>query len=101
MNSLPEVEVLLATYNGARFLREQLDSILAQDYGNFRVLARDDGSSDETVEILVQYAEDFPDRVRVMPAGIATGNPQSNFLLLMRASTAEYVCFADQDDVWL
>jgi glycosyltransferase involved in cell wall biosynthesis len=101
MSSLPEVEVLLATYNGARFLREQIDSILAQDYGNIRVLARDDGSSDETVEILAQYAARFPDRFQVMPVGVATGNPKNNFLLLMKASTADYICFSDQDDVWL
>ena len=101
MSSLPEVEVLLATYNGARFLREQLDSIMAQDYGNIRVLARDDGSSDETVEILDQYAKRFPGCFRVMPPSPATGNAKNNFLLLMKASTAEYICFADQDDVWL
>jgi hypothetical protein len=101
MSSLPEVEVLLATYNGARFLREQLDSIMAQDYGNIRVLARDDGSSDETVEILDQYAKKFPGCFRVMPASAPTGTAKNNFLLLMKASTAEYICFADQDDVWL
>lgn len=101
MSSLPEVEVLLATYNGARFLREQIDSILAQDYGNIRVLTRDDGSSDGTVEILAQYSARFPDRFRVMPVGVATGNPKNNFLLLMKAATADYICFSDQDDVWL
>jgi glycosyltransferase involved in cell wall biosynthesis len=97
----PEVEVLLATYNGERFLREQIDSILAQDYVDLRVLARDDGSSDATVSILNEYAEKFPNRFRVMPPGPATGNPKDNFLLLMRASSAQYVCFSDQDDIWL
>jgi glycosyltransferase involved in cell wall biosynthesis len=101
MSSLPEVEVLLATYNGARFLREQLDSILAQDYGNIRVLVRDDGSSDGTVEILDQYAKRFPSCFRVMPTSAPTGSAKNNFLLLMKASTAEYICFTDQDDVWL
>jgi glycosyltransferase involved in cell wall biosynthesis len=101
MSSLPEVEVLLATYNGARFLREQLDSIMAQDYGNIRVLARDDGSSDGTVEILDQYAKRFPGCFRVMPTSVPTGSAKNNFLLLMKASTADYICFADQDDVWL
>jgi glycosyltransferase involved in cell wall biosynthesis len=95
------VEVLLATYNGERFLREQVDSILKQDYGDLQVLARDDGSSDGTVEILSQYAQKFPDRFRVLPAGPATGRAGENFLLLMKASTAGYICFADQDDVWL
>ena len=99
--SLPEVEILLATYNGERFLREQIDSLLAQDYENIRVLARDDGSSDGTVEVLHQYAERFPDRFQLMSTSLATGSAKRNFLLLMKASSADYICFADQDDVWL
>lgn len=101
MSLLPEIEILLATYNGERFLSEQIDSILAQDYSNLGVLARDDGSSDGTVAILEKYASQFPDRFRLMPSSAATGHPKWNFLRLMEASTAEYICFADQDDVWL
>jgi glycosyltransferase involved in cell wall biosynthesis len=101
MNRLPAVEVLLATYNGEQFLREQIDSILAQDYVNTTVLARDDGSTDSTVAILTEYEGLFPGRFRVMPAGAPTGNARDNFLLLMKESTAEHICFADQDDVWL
>jgi glycosyltransferase involved in cell wall biosynthesis len=95
------VEVLLATYNGERFLREQIDSILSQDYENLRVLARDDGSSDGTIEILNEYGQRFPDRFRIMPPDTPSGSAKENFLHLMQASTAEYVCFSDQDDVWL
>jgi glycosyltransferase involved in cell wall biosynthesis len=99
--SLPEVEVLLATYNGDRFLREQIDSLLQQDYAQVRVLARDDGSSDTTVNILNEYAKRFPERFTVLQEGKATGHPKLNFLCLMQSSTAEYLCFSDQDDVWL
>lgn len=95
------VEVLLATYNGERYLREQLDSILGQDFPDLSILARDDGSTDRTVEILDEYARQYPDRIRVCRDGSATGHPKRNFLRLMKASTADYVCFADQDDVWL
>jgi glycosyltransferase involved in cell wall biosynthesis len=95
------VEVLLATYNGERFLGEQIDSILNQDYANVRVLVRDDGSTDGTVAILEHYAALFPDRFRIVPASEATGGPKWNFLRLMQASTADYACFADQDDIWL
>jgi glycosyltransferase involved in cell wall biosynthesis len=101
MSRLSEIEVLLATYNGDRFLREQINSILAQDYSNIRVLARDDGSTDETAEILSEYAGKYPDRFRVMPASAATGSAKENFLLLMKTSTADHICFSDQDDVWL
>jgi hypothetical protein len=101
MSRPPVVEILLATYNGARFLPEQVDSALAQDYENIRILARDDGSSDETAELLAQYAARFPSRFRVLPASPGGGSPKDNFLLLMQSSTADYVCFCDQDDVWL
>jgi len=98
---VPAIEVLLATYNGERFLREQIDSILSQDYNNLRVLARDDGSTDCTKEILNEYAQRFPDRFQIMPADLPTGSAKQNFLKLMKLSTSQYICFADQDDVWL
>jgi len=101
MSHPPVVEVLLATYNGARFLPEQVNSLLKQDYENIRILARDDGSSDETAELLARYAARFPSRFHVLPASPGGGSPKDNFLLLMQASTADYVCFCDQDDVWL
>jgi glycosyltransferase involved in cell wall biosynthesis len=95
------VEVLLATFNGERFLREQIDSVLAQDYANLRILARDDGSTDRTLEILRDYESRFPARIRLLPTDEPTGSAKWNFLKLMQASSAEYVCFCDQDDVWL
>ena len=54
------IEILLATYNGASYLKEQLDSIFAQTFQNFKVIARDDGSTDNTIEILEQYKQKFP-----------------------------------------
>jgi glycosyltransferase involved in cell wall biosynthesis len=92
---------LLATYNGERFVREQIDSILAQDYEELRILARDDGSDDGTTEILKWYEKRFPDRFRILPSAFASGSAKANFLLLMKASAAEYICFSDQDDVWV
>ena len=97
----PEIEVLLATYNGARFLREQLDSILEQTYKPLRVTASDDGSQDESVAILAEYAARHPARVRLLPYLQPQGSAPANFLQLMHAATADSVCFADQDDVWL
>lgn len=97
----PMVEVLLATYNGGRFLREQIDSILAQDYTNFSILASDDGSSDGTTTLLAEYAEREPRRFRILAGLPPTGSAQNNFLRLMQHATADYLCFSDQDDVWL
>jgi hypothetical protein len=97
----PDVEVLLATYNGERFVGEQIDSILAQDYPTLQILASDDGSSDRTLEILREYAEQFPSKIRLMEKQRPTGSAKANYLRLMKEATAGYICFADQDDVWL
>ncbi len=99
-STTPLVEVLLATYNGERFLREQIESILAQDYPALRVVARDDGSADGTRAILEEYEMRDPRRFRVLAPGEPTGSAKGNFMRLLRASSAEYVCLADQDDLW-
>jgi len=101
MTPNPLVEVLLATHNGERFLREQIESILAQDYGAMRIVARDDTSTDGTAAILAEYAERHGDRFTLLADRQASGAAQWNFLRLMQASSAPYVAFADQDDVWL
>lgn len=97
----PPVDILLATYNGARYLPTQLDSLLAQDYPSLRILARDDGSSDQTRVLLESYEERTGGKFRVIEEGAPTGGPKGNFSILMRHSTAPYVAFADQDDMWL
>jgi glycosyltransferase involved in cell wall biosynthesis len=95
------VQVLLATYNGERFLREQIDSILAQTLPGVSILARDDGSNDSTPQILEDYGRRSPDRFRILPTVTPTGSARDNFLALLHASEAPYIAFADQDDVWL
>lgn len=96
-----EVQVLLATYNGGRFLAQQIDSILAQTHLETTLLARDDGSTDDTPAILAGYAARYPQRVTVLVAPSADAGAKGNFLTLLRHSTAPYVAFADQDDLWL
>jgi hypothetical protein len=91
------VEILLATRNGERFLRQQIDSLLAQDAN---ILARDDGSRDATPQILADYAAQHPIRFRII-TGPPTGSAKNNFLELVRHATADYICFSDQDDIWL
>lgn len=96
-----KIEVLLATFNGERFLREQVESIAGQEYAEVRILARDDGSTDGTRGILEEYAAAYPVQFRLMPEGVATGSARKNFLALMQAASGPYVAFADQDDVWM
>lgn len=96
----PPVDILLATYNGARYLPTQLDSLLAQDYPSLRILARDDGSSDPTLALLQSYQARTGGKLRVIEEGGPSGGPKGNFAILMRHSTAPYVAFSDQDDMW-
>jgi hypothetical protein len=96
-----QVEILLATYNGGLYLKDQIDSILSQNYSNLSILVRDDGSKDETLSLIKDYKTRYPQRFLLAEDHIPTGHPKRNFLRLMKASTAEYLCFSDQDDVWL
>lgn len=93
------VEILLATYNGARYLEQQLDSLLKQTYQDFSLLISDDGSTDRTLEILQAYKEKYPHKIILLPCGRRRG-AQKNFSYLMACSTAPYVALCDQDDIW-
>lgn len=97
----PRVQVLLATYNGAKFLAEQMESLLVQDYPRVEILARDDGSKDDTKALLESFTERFPKRVRVLRYEGSRGSAQGNFARLLEVSDAPYVCLCDQDDVWV
>lgn len=95
------MEILLGTYDGARWLPQQLDSILAQSYQDWRLTLRDDGSHDSTVEIAEDYARRDPRRIVATTRPSSSGSAATNFLELVAASTGRYVMLADQDDVWL
>lgn len=97
----PRILVLLATCNGARWVREQLESILGQNGVDVRIAIRDDCSSDGTRLELARFASDA--RVRVSTADRASGAPARNFLTLIGDNPAghcDLVAFADQDDCW-
>ncbi|NYF50433.1 glycosyltransferase family 2 protein [Tunturiibacter gelidoferens] len=95
----PRIDVLLATYNGETFLAEQLDSLFVQTWTNFRVLVNDDGSIDDTLNILDRYATEYPGKL-LWERNPKRMGPCNNFAALMRRSTADYIAFCDQDDVW-
>jgi glycosyltransferase involved in cell wall biosynthesis len=95
---IEEIDVLLATYNGEKFLREFLESLLRQKNVKINLKASDDGSQDQTLEILHEYSQQF--HSFKLLSGPSKG-PGENFLFLLKHSTAEFAAFADQDDVWL
>lgn len=94
------IDILLATYNGERFLAEQLNSLLAQRSVNIRVLVHDDGSTDATRDILQNYAQRFPDKIVLIDGPTRLG-ARGNFAYLLQHVAAPYVALSDQDDVWL
>lgn len=97
---LKKVQVLLATYNGEKYLSQQIESILDQDYRDFEVLVRDDGSSDNTLAILKKYAHLHPGVITIVPTTFPTGSAKSNFRELMSVCDADYIFWADHDDIW-
>ncbi len=98
-NQFPLVSVVLATYNGEKYLREQLDSVLTQTYPNIEVIAVDDKSTDDTVNILQQYANHHPN-IKMFVNEINLGFIK-NFERGCGLSTGEYIAPCDQDDYWL
>ena len=94
------ISVLLATYNGAEFLGEQIDSILNQTLTEIKIFIHDDGSSDNTREIIDQYIAKYPKEIEYVD-GPATGSSRNNFFFLLEQVDSEYYMFCDQDDYWL
>jgi len=92
---------VMATYNGMPYIREQLQSILWQDYSEFRLLVHDDGSNDGTVEEIRKAAECYPDKVVFIEDGITFKDAKKNFEHVLKMTEADYIFLADQDDVWL
>jgi len=98
----PSVAILLCTYNGARFLGEQLDSIEAQTHQNWVVICSDDGSTDQTIEILLQYQAKWPSGKLTIRTGPQKGFCKNfQFLVSDDSISADFYAFCDQDDVWL
>jgi glycosyltransferase involved in cell wall biosynthesis len=95
------IDILLATYNGETYLPEQLNSLLAQTRRGWRLLVRDDGSSDGTREILENYRSRHPGLIMIIPSEGQTLGACGNFGRLLERSDAPYVMLCDQDDVWL
>ena len=95
-----QIAVLLATYNGAKFLTAQLESLFSQTCSDFCVYIRDDGSSDDTLNIVEGYRQKYPDQVVVVEDGEKHIGAAKSFMRLLQSVESGYYMFCDQDDVW-
>lgn len=118
---MDKIVILMATYQGEKYLEEQLKSILAQDFADWRLIVRDDGSTDGTLLLLSAYANRYPDKITVCRNETNLGGTK-NFLTLLKDAAGKYgaggesaakACgaaenapgktyymFSDQDDYW-
>lgn len=97
------VTILLATYNGEKYLGELMNSLLCQTYKDIRIVIRDDCSADNTRSIILDYQQKFPDTVIFVPSDEPSGSAMNNFFALLSIDwlEGEYFMFCDQDDYWL
>jgi glycosyltransferase involved in cell wall biosynthesis len=109
MDSSPKIAILLATYNGAKFVAEQLDSLLAQSYSNFVIVTRDDGSTDATCSIVADYASRHPQLFYCLSNDGVNRGASASFSCLIEyvlqhknelGLPKAYMMLCDQDDVW-
>lgn len=93
------IDILLATYNGARYLSQQIHSLLTQTYVHWNLFVHDDGSSDATREILDYYAS-VDSRIHIIDEGKVLKSASENFMYLLQFSTSDFCICCDQDDIW-
>jgi rhamnosyltransferase len=94
------VSILMATYNGEKYLRQQLLSLIAQSYVHWQLWIKDDGSTDTTVSIIDEFCSLDPRIHKVPSSENNLGSGKAFFSLLQYANTP-YTIFCDQDDIWL
>lgn len=93
------VSIAMTTYNGEKFVREQLDSILLQTYTNLEIIISDDNSTDSTYSILNEYSN-LDSRIKLFKNDTNLGLVK-NFEKALSLCSGEYIALADQDDIWL
>lgn len=94
------LEIVMATYNGEKFVAKQIQSLLDQTWTDFSLLIGDDASTDNTPTIIVEFAKKYPDKITFIPFKDNVG-ANANFARLLDISEADYIMLSDQDDIWL
>lgn len=97
---MSKIDILLATYNGSEYLAAQLRSLQNQTLTDWTLLVHDDGSTDDTIDIVERFAS-TDKRIRLVDDGMKFHNCALNFMHLLTVSDAPFCIFCDQDDIWL
>ena len=99
---MEKIAILMATYNAGKYLEEQINSILKQTYSNFILFIHDDGSTDQTIDIINKYCQEN-DNVIFIKDDNSFHSVNKNFFFLLnyvKDKPINYFCFSDQDDIW-
>ncbi len=95
------ITILMAVYNGEKFLSRQIESVISQTYTEWKLIICDDCSTDSSYNIAMKYNKLYPHKMAVYKNKTPAGSAQANFMNMLKYSDSEYTMFADQDDVWL
>ena len=95
------IAILMSTYNGEKYLHEQIESFFSQTCSDWQLFARDDGSKDSTTDILLGYQTKNPGRVFFVNDIKDNLGAGRSFMHLLEVTAADYYMFSDQDDVWM
>lgn len=98
MDQVKIISIALATYNGEKYLKEQLESVLNQSCKDFELIVCDDCSSDNTLDLLHEYAQK-DSRIKIFQNDVNLGF-KKNFEKILSLCSGEYIAFCDQDDIW-
>jgi glycosyltransferase involved in cell wall biosynthesis len=96
---MPSISIALATYNGERYIAAQLDSIRRQSSTPNELIVCDDGSSDNTINLVQEFAENASFHTQIIQNPLRLGY-RTNFMQAAAACTSELIAFCDQDDIW-
>ena len=94
-----KIDIAMAAYNGAPYIAEQIESIINQDFTDWRLFIRDDNSTDDTVRIILRYVQK-DSRIVLVQDDLGGLGVSRNFEAVMKCCLAPYIMLADQDDIW-
>jgi len=96
-----KIAIIMATHNGECFIRQQIESIVNQDYEDWFLYFSDDASQDSTLDILQSFCDKYPQKMKIINYTLQFGNARDNFFYLIEHINADLYFFSDQDDFWM